>query len=100
MPKRKKSNGELAFREMALGEAQRTFNRQRGRGSKYDDIVAAAEALAPEKALMVEGVSYSEVTGVRNRLKAYVGEGLSVEATKVDQERKLYDVLIRRERPA
>ena len=38
-------------------------------------------------------MSYSEVTGIRNRLKAYVGEGLSVEATKVDQEQGLYDVL-------
>ena len=96
MPKRKKSDTEIEFKEMTIEEAQRAFNRRRGRGSKYDEVIEAAEGLAPEKALIVEGVSYSEVTGIRNRLKAYVGEGLRVEATKVDQEQGLYDVLIHR----
>ena len=55
MPRRKKSDSALAFREVALEEAQRSFNRRRGRGSKYDEVIEAAEELAPEKALIVEG---------------------------------------------
>ena len=94
MPRRKKA--EFSIAKMDLTEAKREFSRRRGRGSKYDAILEAAEALDKEEALLVDGVSYSEVTGIRSRVKEYLKSTFKIEATKVDKEKDLYDVLIHR----
>ena len=81
---------------MDLKDARREFSRRRGRGSKYDEVIGRAGKLDKGKALIVEGLSYSEVTGLRKRITDILGEGWSASATKVDREKKLYDVLIHR----
>lgn len=86
------------MQSLDLKEARREFNRRRGRGSKYDPILDEVEKIDAGKALLVEGMSYSEVTGLRSRLREYLGEGYNVEATKVNREKELYDVLIHREK--
>lgn len=95
---RPKKTTSFEIKEMDLDQAQREFNRKRGRGSKYDDVIAAAEKLGKGKALIIGQVSYSEVTGIRQRIKNYLGEDLKLEATKVDKQKNLYDLLIHREK--
>ena len=96
MARRKKSDFNIS--KMDLSEAKREFNRRRGRGSKYDSILEAAEKLAKDVALLVDGISYSEVTGIRSRVKEYLKGSYKIEATKVDKEKDLYDVLVHREK--
>ena len=96
MARKKKADSSLTVKEMDLKEAQREFSRRRGRGSKYDSILDAAEKLAKGKALIVGQASYSEVTGIRNRVKDHLGTDWKIEATKVDKEQNLFDVLIHR----
>ena len=98
MARRKKTGSDFKIQELDLQEAQRQFNRRRGRGSKYDEVLDAAEKLEKDKALLVEQVSYSEVTGIRQRIKEYLGAGWAVEATKVDKDKGIYDAMIRREK--
>jgi hypothetical protein len=98
MARPKKATNDLKFKELDLQEAQRVFSRRRGRASKYDQILDAAEKLNAGKALVVEQMSYSEVTGIRKKIKEYLGEGWMVEATKGDREKNLFDVLVYREK--
>jgi hypothetical protein len=72
----------------------RSFSRSRGRGSKYDGIIKAADDLKKGKAIMIEDLSYSEVTGLRNRIKAHLGDGYSVAAAKSDRENNLYTAMV------
>lgn len=97
MPRTKKVD-DFKIKELDLQEAQREFGRRRGRGSKYDRVIDAAEKLDAGKALMVEQINYSEVTGIRSRIKDFLGDGWAVESTKVDKEKGLYDVLIHRQK--
>ena len=97
MAKAKAQGASLTFKEMDLKDAQREFSQRRGRGSKYDDVVRAAEKLDKGKALIVEGLSTSEVTGLRKRLGDMLGEGWTTGSTKVDADKKLYDVLVHRQ---
>ena len=96
MPRGKATGSELKVKEMELKDAQREFSRRRGRGSKYDAVLDAVEKLGKGKAIIIEQVSYSEVTGIRNRLRDFLGDGFKVEATKVNKDKELYDVLIHR----
>ena len=43
-----KKKSAFTVKEMDLKQAQRAFNRKRGRGSKYDEIINTAENLAKE----------------------------------------------------
>ena len=97
MARPKKAAGEFKYKELDLQDAQRAFNRRRGRASKYDQIVDSAEKLGAGKALIVEQMTYSEVTGIRKKIQDYLGEGWKVEATKTDRDKNLFDVLIFRE---
>lgn len=81
---------------MDLKEAKREFSRRSARGSKYDKVLDSAESLAEGKALIVERVSYSEVIGIRQKIRDYFSDDYKVEATKVDKEKNLYDVLVHR----
>lgn len=94
---RKGTSSDFKIRKLDLKEAQREFNRRRGRGSKYDDILDAAEKLEKGKALIVGQITYSEVTGIRQRIKEYLSDEWSISATKVDRDNNLYDVLIHRD---
>ena len=94
MAKGKTKQTSFNIQEMDLAEAQREFNRRRGRGSKYDDVIAKAEKLGKGKALIVGGLSYSEVTGLRKRIADYLGNDWSVSSTRADKEKGLYDALI------
>ena len=96
MPRGKQSSSALKVREMDLREAKREFSRRSARGSKYDKVLDAAEQLQEGKALLVDQISYSEVTGIRTRMKEYLSGDFKVEATKVDKDKNLYDVLIQR----
>ncbi len=97
MAKRRRSTStEFTVRELDLQEARRMFNRKRGRGSKYDAVIEAADKLDAGKALMIERISYSEVTGVRMRLRDHLDAEFKIEATKVDRDKNLYDLLISR----
>lgn len=97
MARPRKAAGDFKIKEMDLQDAQRAFNRRRGRASKYDQIVDSAEKLSGGKALIVEQMSYSEVTGIRKKIQEYLGEGWKVEASKADREKNLFDVLIYRQ---
>lgn len=81
---------------MDLQEARRVFNRKRGRGSKYDQVLEAAEKLDSGKALIVEQISYSEVTGIRMRVRDHLDQEYKIEATKTDRDKDLYDLLIQK----
>ncbi len=94
--KRRSSSSDFTVTELDLQEARRMFNRKRGRGSKYDTVIAKAEELDAGKALMVERITYSEVTGVRMRLRDHLDDEYKIEATKVDRDKNLYDLLITR----
>lgn len=94
--RRKASTSDFTVKEMDLQEARRMFNRKRGRGSKYDAVLEAAEKLDTGKALIVEQISYSEVTGIRMRLREHLQDEFKIEATKVDRDKNLYDLLIQR----
>ncbi|MFW5972812.1 MAG: hypothetical protein ACOCTG_02375 [Bacteroidota bacterium] len=92
----KVSSGEITFKELDADEARRIFSKKRGRGSKYDSVMEAAEKLSAGKALIVEQITYSEVTGIRMRLRDQLGDDFKIEATKTDREKNLYDLLIQR----
>ena len=96
MAKAKKSS--FNYKVLDLKEAQREFSRRRGRGSKYDEIIDSAGKLDKGKALLVDGLTNSEVTGLRKRISDMLGEGWSVGSTKVDTDKNLYDVLVHREK--
>jgi len=98
MAKAKARRPSFNIKELDLKDAQREFARKRSRGSKYDDVVNAAEKLAKGKALLVEGLTASEVTGLRKRMTDILGEDWTVGSTKVDAKEHLYDVLIHREK--
>jgi hypothetical protein len=91
---RRKSAGGFTFKEMDLKEAKQQFVRSRGRGSIYDPIIEAASKLKAGKALLIEGVSYSNVLGIRKRVADHLGQDYKAESTKTDAEKSLYDVLI------
>lgn len=97
MPRTKKPSSEFNIKKLDLREAQRQFNRKRGRGSKYDEILEEIEKLDEGKALIVEQISYSEVTGLRQRVKNLLGaDDWKIEATNVNKDKNLYDLLIHR----
>ena len=96
MAKAKKSS--FSITELDLKEAQRAFNRRKGRGSKYDEVIDRAGKLDKGKALIIGGLTGSEVTGLRKRITDVLGEGWKARSTKVDAAKKLYDVLIHREK--
>lgn len=96
MARRKKSDFNIS--KMDLPEAKREFNRRRGRGSKYDTILEAAEKLGQKEALLVDGITYSEVSGIRSRVREFLQGSFKIEATKTDKDKDLYDVLIHREK--
>jgi hypothetical protein len=96
MAKRRKSSGEISFRELDAQEARREFNKKRGRGSKYDPIIEAADRLSPNKAMIVEGISYSEVTGLRMRMRNHLEGDYKIESTKVDRDKNLFDLLVQK----
>lgn len=96
MPRQKKSETGFQIKELNVNEAQREFNRRRGRGSKYDAILDAAEKLEEGKALIIEQITYSEVNGIRSRIRDMLKGDYQVESTKVNAEKGLYDVLIHR----
>lgn len=98
MAKARAKKSTFTVKEMDLKQAQRAFNRKRGRGSKYDEVIDKAEKLEQGKALIVEGLSYSEVTGLRKRMADILGEDWSVSATKVDADKSLFDALVHREK--
>lgn len=95
MAKRRKST-EISFRELDAQEARREFNRKRGRGSKYDPIIEAADKLDANKAMIVEGISYSEVTGIRMRMRDHLEGDYKIESTKVDPNKNLFDLLVQK----
>ena len=97
MAKSRTKKDSFNIKELDLKEAQRVFNRRRGRGSKYDPIIEKAEKLGKGKALLVEGLTYSEVTGLRKRIADFLGTDWSVSATKVDKNKGLYDALVHRD---
>lgn len=88
----------INVQEMDLQEAQRRFSRKRGRASKYDAVLDKAEKLTKGKALVVEGVSYAEVTAIRKRISDMLDGSWQVSATRTDAEQKTYDMLIHREK--
>lgn len=96
MARKKGSRENLDYTETTVDEARQSFSRSRGRGSKYDGIIAAAQELKKGKAIMIEDLSYSEVTGLRNRIKAHLGTGYSVEAAKSDRENNRYSAMVTR----
>ena len=98
MAKARAKKSSFNIKEMDLKEAQREFNRRRGRGSKYDEIIDRAGKLDKGKALIIEGLASSEVTGLRKRITDILGGGWAASSTKVDAEKNLYDVLIHREK--
>lgn len=95
MARRRKST-EITFRELDAQEARREFNKRRGRGSKYDNVLAAVEKLEDNKAMIVEGLTYSEVTGIRMRMKSHLEGSYKVESTKTDKDKDLFDLLVQR----
>lgn len=97
MAKRSKKNS-LSYKEMDLKDAEREFNRRSSRGSKYDDVVSAAEKLGKGKALIVENLSYSEVTGLRKRIADFLGDDWNVSATKADKDKNTYSALVHRKK--
>lgn len=96
MAKRKSSASSFNVKEMDAKEAQRLFSKSRSRGSKYDEIIEKASDLGKGKALIAEGLTYSEVTGLRKRVADFLGDGWTISSTKVDKEKSLYDVLMHR----
>lgn len=98
MARAKAAKSAFNVREMDLTEAQREFNRRRGRGSKYDDVISKAEELDKGKALIVEGLSYSEVTGLRKRIADHLGDDWNVSSTRTNKEKGLYDALVHRKK--
>jgi hypothetical protein len=86
------------IQELDIKEAQRRFSKSRGRGSKYDDIIEAAEGLAGGKALIVGGLTYSNVLGLRKRVQDHLGEDWAVESTKVDKDSGSFEVLIHKKK--
>ena len=97
MARSKKATGDYKMKEVDLQEAQRAFKRKRGRASKYDQIVSSTEKLGAGKALVVEQMTYSEVTGIRKKIHDLLGESYKVEASRSDRENNLFNVLIYRE---
>ena len=97
MAKSRRKSTSFKMEEMDLKEAQRAFSRSRGRGSKYDDVIDAAEKLDKGKALFINDVTYSEVTGIRNRIRDILGDDWAVSSTLTDRDKKLYDVIVHRE---
>jgi len=97
---RRSASPQSAFRiqELDVKEAQRRFSKSRGRGSKYDEILEAAEGLAPGKALIVGGLTYSNVLGLRKRVSDHLGENWTVESTKVDKDAGTFEVLIHKKK--
>ncbi len=97
MAKRRRSTtSDFTLKELDAQEARRLFNRKRGRGSKYDRVLEAADKLGSGKALIIEQITYSEVTGIRMRVREHLQDGFKIEATKVDRDKDLYDLLILR----
>lgn len=94
--RRRTTSSDFTLRELDLQEARREFNRKRGRGSKYDAVIEAADKLDAGKALLIGKISYSEVTGVRMRLRDHLDDEFKIEATKVDRDKELYDLMISR----
>ena len=80
------------FKELNIQDARRLFGRKRGRGSKYDQIVSAAEKLGNGKAIHVEQLKYAEVVALRKKVNEQLGEGWKVEAAKGTEG--LYDVIL------
>jgi hypothetical protein len=95
MAKRRKAS-EITFRELDAQEARREFNKRRGRGSKYDHVLEAVGNLGQNKAMIVEGLTYSEVTGIRMRMKSHLEGSFKVESTKVDKDKDLFDLLVQK----
>ena len=93
-----KSKSAFSIKELSLKEAKQEFARRRSRGSKYDAILEKATGLDKGKALIVEGLSYSEVTGLKKRVGDFLGEGWKISSTKVDGDKGLYDVLVHRDK--
>ena len=93
MPRKKSS---FNVNEMSLDQAKKVFDRKRGRGSKYDEIIDSAEKLDKGKALIIEGATYSEVQGMRQRISKYLSDEYTISATKMGDDQ--YDVLIHREK--
>lgn len=98
MARPKKTSGDFKMKEVDLQEAQRSFNRRRGRASKYDQLLDGAEKLSVGKALVVEQMTYSEVTGIRKKIQEFLGEGWKVDALKADRDKNLFDVMIYRQK--
>ncbi len=96
MAKARAKKSSFNIKEMDLKEAQRVFNQKRGRVSKYDEILNRAGKLDKGKALIVEGLTNSEITGLRKRITDILGGGWAASSTKVDSEKNLFDVLIHR----
>lgn len=86
----------FAIREVAVEEAQREFTRKRGRGSKYDSLVASVEKLEAGRALIIEKMKYPEVTLLRQRIKEGLGPNFKIDASRTDRENNRYDVMITR----
>lgn len=96
MPRPRKQESAVKFKELDLDQARREFSRKRSKGSKYDKVLEAVEKLEPGRALLVEQVTYSEVANLRNRIRELIGEEISLESTKVDRDQNLYDMLVQR----
>jgi len=93
MARPKKNPEALQIKEVALADARRVLARKRGRGSRFDPLLALAEKLAAGRALQVDELPYSQVLGLRKKVKAELGEGWKVDSTKVGE---LYDVILYR----
>jgi len=94
MARTRKAASGFTMKELDVKEAKQQFSRSRGRGSMYDEVVQSASDLKANKALIVEGLTYSNVLGLRKRVTDHLGTDYKVESTKSDASNNLYDVLI------
>lgn len=71
---------------LPLEEALRLIRGERTRTSKYDVVINDVKKMDASKALVVEGLRYTEVTALRNKVRRLLGKQFKIDAVKVDKE--------------